>query len=206
MDVFQAMAEMRAMRRLKPDPIPREVIEEIVGYATHAPSGSNAQGWRFVVVTDSEKKGRIGEWYRQAVDNYLATGNTKPLPHQTQEEWEALVRAVRWQGDHVGEAPALIFPCLKRARRGLTHEVGSRGLGASIYPAVQNLLLACRAKGIGATLTTLHFAHEAEIDRLLGLPEDAATFALIPIGYPKGKFGPTKRLPVDTVIGWDGWE
>ncbi|MEX1104167.1 MAG: nitroreductase family protein, partial [Dehalococcoidia bacterium] len=78
MDVFQAMAEMRAMRRLKPDPVPREEIEDVIRYATHAPSGSNSQGWRFVVVTDAEKRRRIGELYRQSVDNYLATGNTKP--------------------------------------------------------------------------------------------------------------------------------
>lgn len=206
MDVFQAMLEMRAMRRLKPEPIPREEIEEIIRYATHAPSGSNAQGWRFIVVTDAEKKRRIGELYNSTVAEYLERYNREPQPHQTQREWLALKKAVRWQGEHLHEAPALIFPCLRGARRGLSHATGSRGLGASIYPAVQNLLLACRAKGIGAALTTLHIAHEAEIDAILGIPEDAATFALIPIGYPMGKFGPTTRIPVAEVIGWDGWE
>ncbi len=206
MDVFQAMAEMRAMRRLKPDPIPRAEIEEIIRYATHAPSGSNAQGWRFIVVTDAEKKREIGGLYNAAVKRYLDVGNTAPQPHQTREEWEALKKAVRWQGEHLHEAPAIIFPCLRNSRRGLGHPAGARGLGASIYPAVQNLLLACRAKGIGATLTTLHFTDEAEVVRILGLPEDAATFALIPIGYPMGKFGPTKRVAVSEVIGWERWE
>ena len=206
MDVFQAMIEMRAMRRLKPDPVPRELLREVIQYAPHAPSGGNNQGWRFLVVTAPEKRRRAGEYYRLAVDTYLATMNTAPLPHQTQEEWEKLVKAVRWQGDHLGEAPALIFPCLKRVRRGLTSATGSRGISASIYPAVQNLLLACRARGLGTTLTTLHFQYEAEVDKLLGLPPDAATFAMIPVGYPMGKFGATRRLPVDDVIGWDGWE
>ena len=206
MDVFQAMAEMRAMRRLKTDPIPREDLEEIIRYATHAPSGSNAQGWRFIVVTDAEKKQKIGALYKETVENYLDRYNTEPQPHQSERDWLALKAAVRWQGEHLHEAPAIVFPCLRNARRGLGHSSAARGLGASIYPAVQNLLLACRAKGIGATLTTLHFAHEAEIDALLGIPEDAATFALIPIGYPLGKFGPTKRVPVSEVIGWDGWE
>ncbi|MCC7364322.1 MAG: nitroreductase family protein [Dehalococcoidia bacterium] len=199
------MVEMRAMRRLKPDPVPADLIREVITYATHAPSGSNSQGWRFVVVTDPAKRAAIGEYYRQAVDNYLATMNTAPLPHQTRDEWERLCAAVRWQGDHVGEAPVLIFPCLKGARRGLEHATASRALAASVYPAVENLLLACRAKGLGATLTTLHFGHEAAIDELLGLPADAATFAMIPVGYPMGNFGPTRRLPVETVIGWDGW-
>jgi nitroreductase len=206
MDVFQAMTEMRAMRRLKPDPVPRELLERVVQYATHAPSGGDAQGWRFVIVTDAEKKRQIGEYYRRAVDKYLATGNTAPLPHQTQTAWEGLVKAVRWQGNHAGEAPALIFPCLKRARHSLGHPTSARGVSASIYPAVENLLLACRALGLGATLTTLHFRYEAEIDRILGLPEEAATFAMIPVGYPMGRFGPTTRLPVESVIGWEGWE
>ncbi|MGE5597330.1 MAG: nitroreductase family protein [Hyphomicrobiales bacterium] len=201
MDVFQAMTEMRAMRRLKPDPVPRELIREVIQYATHAPTGGNSQNWRFVVVTDADKRRRIGEYYRQAVDVYLARMNTGPLPHQTRDEWERLVKAVRWQGDHVGEAPVLIFPCLRGNRERMNRTVGS-----SIYPAVQNLLLACRAKGLGATLTTLHLLHEKEVDQVLGIPEDAATFAMIPIGYPLGKFGPTRRIAVDEVIGWDGWE
>lgn len=205
MDVFQAMSEMRAMRRLKPDPVPREEIIDIIRYATHAPSGGNGQGWRFVVVTDAAKRAKLGDLYRKAVDLYLEKMNTAPLPHQTQDEWERLVKAVRWQGDHVGEAPVLIFPCMQISKRAQENAAAMRGTAASIYPAVQNLLLACRAKGLGATLTTLHSLHEAEVNAVLGLPEDAMTFAMIPVGYPLGKFGPTKRLPVEGLIGWDGW-
>ena len=205
MDVFEAMLKMRAMRRLKPDPVPDELITEVIAYGTHAPTGGNAQGWRFVVVTDAALRGKIGEYYRQAVDFYLARVNTEPLPHQPRDEWERLIKSVRWQGDHVGEAPVLVFPCLASVRATLAHPTYGRAMNGSIWPAVQNLLLACRAKGLGATLTTLHLSHEKEIDALLGLPEDAATFAMIPIGWPLGKFGLTKRLAVDDVIGWNGW-
>jgi len=201
MDVFQAMTELRSMRRLKPDPVPEELIREVVQYAIHAPSGGNNQNWRFVVVTDAEKRRQIGDHYRAAVDVYLSRMNTAPLPHQTQEEWERLTKAVRWQGNHLAECPVMIFPCLRGKR-----EQMERTAGSSIYPAVQNLLLACRAKGLGATLTTLHLMREKEVDEILGIPENAATFAMIPVGYPQGKFGPTKRLPVEEVIGWNGWE
>lgn len=205
MDVFQAMLEMRAMRRLKPDPVPREELVDLVRYATHAPSGSNAQSWRFIIVTDADLRRQIGEYYREAVDFYIAHVNTEPLPHQSRDEWERLIAAVRWQGDHLAEAPALIFPAMANARAALAHPLFGRAVQGSIWPAVQNLLLACRAKGLGATLTTLHLRHEEAVDRLLGIPEDAATFAMIPVGYPMGRFGPTKRLPVEDVIGWDHW-
>jgi nitroreductase len=207
MDVFQAMTEMRAMRRIKPDPVPREEIEDLIRYATHAPSGGNSQGWRFVVVTDPELRKQIGEIYRKAINVYVTKINTKPEPHQTREEWERMITAVRWQGQHMGEIPVHIFPCLKDAPgSAFQNPVSAKSIGANIFPAVQNLLLAARAKGLAATLTTLHLMFEHEINALLKLPERAATFALIPVGYPVGKFGPTRRLPVAELIGWDGWD
>ncbi len=207
MDVIEAMMQMRAMRRLKPDPIPRDILESLVEHAVHAPSGSNAQGWRFVVVTDAEKRRQLGEIYRKAVDFYLLRINTKPEPHQTEDEWKRMIAAVRWQGDHAGEAPALIFPCLKGAgAMDWSNALAAKSVTASIYPAVQNLLLSCRAQGLGATLTTLHLMFEDEVKGILGIPASATTFAMIPVGYPLGKFGPTKRLPLDGVLGWDGWE
>ena len=207
MDVFQAMTEMRAMRRIKPDPVPRAEIEDLIRYATHAPSGGNSQGWRFIVVTDAALRKEIGAFYGRAVDIYLKTINTRPEPHQTQAEWERLVASVRWQGEHMGEIPVHIFPCLASAPAALfANPLAAKSVTASIYPAVQNMLLAARAKGLGATLTTLHLMFEAEVNALLKLPERASTFALIPVGYPMGKFGPTKRLPVADLIGWDSWE
>ncbi len=208
MDVFQAMTEMRAMRRLKPDPVPPALIRDVIGYATHAPSGSNSQGWRFIVVTDPDPRRAIGELYRRAVDVYQAEMNTAPLPHQSQDEWERLMRAVRWQGDHLAEIPVLIFAALDGRAipvRQRDAQVRLRVAGGQIFPAVQNLLLACRAKGLGATLTTLHLLHEDRIKQILNLPEGVETFCMIPVGYPRGRFGPTRRLPVDEAIVWQRW-
>ena len=208
MDVFQAMTEMRAIRRLKPDPVPPALIRDVIRYATHAPSGSNSQGWRFIVVTDPEPRRAIGELYRRAVDVYQAEMNTAPLPHQSQDEWERLMRAVRWQGDHLAEIPVLIFAALDGRAipvRQRDAQVRLRVAGGQIFPAVQNLLLACRAKGLGATLTTLHLLHEDRIKQILNLPEGVETFCMIPVGYPRGRFGPTRRLPVDEAIVWQRW-
>ena len=207
MDLFQAMSEMRAMRRIKPDPVEPDLIRELITYATHAPTGGNAQDWRFIVVTDEEPRKQIAAYYKQAVDWYLSEVNTEPLPHQPQDAWERLIRAVRWQGDNLAQTPVLIFPALDRrgdedSQRNATME---RTSGSSIYPAVQNLLLACRAKGLGATLTSLHLVHEQEINELLGLPDGIETYAMIPIGYPIGNFGPTARKPVEDAIVWQQW-
>ena len=134
--------------------------------------------------------------------------NTEPLPHQSRDAWERLLRAVRWQGDNLAQIPLLIFPSLDR--RALSAEQRNdpymtKVSGSNIYPATQNLLLACRAFGLGATLTTLHMLYEKEINALLNLPEGVETYAMIPIGYPIGRFGPTARLPVEDKIVWQRW-
>jgi nitroreductase len=208
MDVFQAMTEMRAMRRIKPDPVDSGLIKDVIRSATHAPTGGNGQNWYFIVVTDEEPRREIGKLYGRAVDWYLREINTQPLPHQSREAWERLLRAVRWQGEHLAEIPVHIFPALDRRdlpdpRR--SDPTVSRVSGSSIYPAVQNLMLACRAKGLGATLTTLHIVHEAEVNAVLNLPPGIDTYALIPVGYPVGRFGPTTRLPVEDKIVWQRW-
>jgi nitroreductase len=202
------MTETRSMRRIKPDPVPIELIREVIGYATHAPTGSNNQGWRFIVVTEAETRRAIGELYRKAVDYYLAEMNTQPMAHQTQDEWERIMRSVRWQGDHLAQIPVLIFAALDQRAMPVNQpnpEMLHRVTGGQIYPAVQNLLLACRAKGLGATLTTLHLLHEGEARKILNLPDGVNTFCMIPIGYPMGRFGPTRRLPVEDKIVWERW-
>ena len=196
------------MRRIKPDPVPTDLIKEVIRYATHAPTGSNSQGWRFIVVTEPETRRKIGELYRQAVDFYEAEMNLGPMEHQTQDEWERIMRSVRWQGDHLAEIPVLIFGALDRRAipvKQRSSEMLHRVTGGQIFPAVQNLLLACRAKGLGATLTTLHLIHEDKIREMLNLPEGVDTFCMIPVGYPIGRFGPTRRLPVEDKIVWERW-
>ena len=208
MDVFQAMTEMRAMRRLKPDPVDPDLIRDLIRYAIHAPTGGNAQSWRFLVVTDEAPRREIAGYYRRAVDRYLRELNTEPIPHQTHDAWQRLTRAVRWQADNLAQIPVLIFPALDR--RTLSDDARANPQtakisGSSIYPAVQNLLLACRAHGLGATLTTLHLVYEDQINDLLNLPPGIETYAMIPIGYPLGRFGPTARRPLDDKIVWQRW-
>ena len=114
----------------------------------------------------------------------------------------------RWQGDHLAEIPALIFGALDGRAIPVKQrdaQMRLRVAGGQIFPAVQNLLLACRAKGLGATLTTLHLLHEDRVKQILNLPEGVDTFCMIPVGYPMGRFGPTRRLPVDEAIVWQRW-
>ena len=205
MDVFQAMRELRAMRRIKPDPVPTELIREIVEYGTYAPTASNGQDWRFIVVTDPELKRKIAEPCRRAVEEYAAR-SSEPPPHQERGAWERQRKALLWQAHHLAEIPVLLFACmLIPLNDDFTQTRRHSSTNGSIWPAIQNMLLACRAKGLGATATTLHLVYEDEVNALLGLPANARTFAMLPIGWPMGKFGPVRRRPVDEVMSWNGW-
>ncbi|MEZ4480796.1 MAG: nitroreductase family protein [Dehalococcoidia bacterium] len=204
MDLFKAMTEMRAMRRLKPDPVPEAVIMEVVRYATHAPSGINAHNIRYIVIRDADVKRQIATLYRAAWEQYRAADQSVPAG-QTADTVARTNRAIEWQVDHLHEAPILLFPALSGGRPALRHPAYGRAVNGQVWVAVQNLMLACRALGLGATITTLHLAFEDEIDRILGVSADSATFAMIPIGYPTGRFGPTRFVPPETAIAWDRW-
>jgi nitroreductase len=223
--LFGVMATMRAMRRLKPDPVPDEVLTQLVEAATWAPSGSNAQGFHFVVVTDRGQMSRLAEVWRKCVDEYLAMMGTRtPSKTMGEEAAEKLRRALVFQRDHFEETPAVIVACYEsRDRpdpRGLLRAAGAKeGLkiaaraarmpalaaASSIYPAVQNLLLAARAHGLGANITVWHLFHENEVKDILGIPKGVNTYALVPLGYPRGRFGPVRRKPVEAVIHRDRW-
>ena len=109
-------------------------------------------------------------------------------------------RSADYLANHMAEVPVLVIPTIKKDM-----VVIGPTLGASIYPAVQNLMLAARALGLGTALTTLHKMHEDDVKQLLGIPDDVETMALIPVGRPKGQFGPVRRMPVEKVVYWDGW-
>ena len=200
-DLFDILYSCRSMRRLKTDPVPMELIYKVIEAGTQGPSGGGVQAWRFVVVTEQNVKDQIAEVYlrgwRAAEANYAKAGLTP--------ENSGNVRAAAYLAEHLAEAPVLLIPCL-RSRK--SHETRLKGpgrdtflriLGGSIYPAVQNILLACRALGLGASLTTITTLYEDEMRKILNLPEFITTSALIPIGYPKGKFGPVTRRPVEEV-------
>ena len=193
MDVFEAIHSQRAMRRLKIDPVPDELIWKVLDAAIRAPSGSNQQPWNFIVIGDPETKKRIGELYLDVWSSFQS-GQPEPDPKTAR-----IHSAADHLAHHMGEAPVLILVTSN-------HSISSSALGgSSIYPAVQNLLLAARALGLGTALTTLHRGREAQVKELLGIPEEVETAALIPLGWPEGRFGPTDRRPIEQVSYWDRW-
>ncbi len=198
--LFDAMRTMRAMRRLKPDPVGDELIREIIEAGTWAPSGGDSQHWRFIVVKDPQIKKQLQLRYKRAFEDLKERFHAAPPPPgKTETQKQRMLAARDHLTEHFHEAPVLIVCCL----------VGDSGsgvaAGASIYPAVQNILLAARALGLGATLTTRHLLYEKQVDQILGLPKEAHTFAIIPIGYPLGKFGPVSRAPVEQITFLDRW-
>ena len=217
MDLFEIMYSLRAMRRLKPDPVSDDLIWKILDAGTRAPSGGNTQPWRFLVIRDPATKRFLQERYRRGWDRYvqanMQAASAAPSP-PSPEEVEArlrMVRAATHLAEHLHEAPVLLLVCMMPRALALPPDPESQppspaALYASIFPAVQNILLACRAYGLGATLTTLHLLYERTIKERLGIPSEIETVALIPIGWPEGRFGPTKsRAPVETVTYWDTW-
>jgi nitroreductase len=212
--LFETMYTARALRRYKTDPIPDEVITKILDAAIRAPSGSNQQNWVFVVVKDAAKKKKISEIYARGAKILSTVYANRPRPaHMTEKEFQVLMNSAMYLFDHLEEAPVQLFACLRADTGGpipnMPPEVAAqmgkmaRIGGSSIYPAVQNIILACRAFGIGTVLTTLHIFYEEEVKEILGLPRDIQTYALLPMGYPINKFGPLKRRPVSEVAYLD---
>jgi nitroreductase len=218
--LFEAMYTARALRRLQPDPIPEALITKVLQAATQAPSGGNAQNWIFVVVRDEAQRHQLGAVYRKASDEVAAIYAARGRPaHLTDAQYRRLMQGGSYLWDHIGDAPVLLIPCLRKRdmppRDALPPEVAARYdahlahqekiRGSSIYPAVQNIILACRALGLGTLITTNHILYEDDVRTILGLPDDVLTFALMPIGYPVGKYGPLVRRPVSEVAFADRW-
>jgi nitroreductase len=199
-DLFEIMATTRSMRRLKPDPVPAELIRKILEAGVSAPSGGNMQRWRFLVIRDPTVKQTVGSYYKRAWDELVNPRYRagEPAPGTTPERFTRMLDAAQYLADHIHEAPVWIVPCMAGANP-------SRTAGSSIYPAVQNVLLAARALGLGATLTTLYLSFEKEVEAALGLPADVHSYALLPIGYPMGRFGPVRRVPVADIVYGDRW-
>ena len=204
MDVLEAIYTTRAMRRLKPDPIPPDVLRAILDAAIRAPSGGNQQTWSFVVVQDAELRAGLARVYKPAIEALFQPGG--PYYDQMQdtgpagEQVRRIARSALYLGEHLHEAPVIIVPCIHTGGRGTNITTGS-----SIYPAVQNLMLAARAFGIGSTLTTIHRVRQDEVRELLGIPPEVETAALIPLGYPRGRWGVAERRPLPEVAFADRW-
>jgi nitroreductase len=205
--LFEIMFSMRAMRRLKSDPIPQEVVDRLLTAGTQAPSGMNSQPWAFLAIQDQETKKFIQEKYHQGLMERMGQPSKNRFAADT--PLDRNIRAVIHLAEHMHEAPLLLIVCGKRDWPYQTrpeHRTGKPppNYGA-VYPCVQNILLACRALRLGASLTTTHRIYEAEIAGRLGVPDDYGLVVLMPIGYPKGRFGPVKRVSAAELTHYDRW-
>jgi nitroreductase len=192
MDVFEAMRTTRAMRRLDPGrAVSSDDIWTIVEMATKAATGGNSQPVRWIVVEDAEKRRRLGDIYRECWAQVGALYRQRTPDGDTRTN--RMLNSADHLGEHMGEAPVIVVPASKGDDP------------ASVFPGVQNLFLAARALGLGTTLTTVHRLKEDEVRAVLGIPEDVQTWAMIPVGYPTGRWGEPVRRPVEEITYWDGW-
>jgi nitroreductase len=187
--LLEGIRTTRAIRRLRPDPVPAALVRKVCEAGTFAPSGGNRQPWSFIAVTEPARRAFVAERYRRALHTYIAPALARLDDPVFPAAKKRNVRAALHLADHLHEAPVHLFVA------GFTRR-GEPQLQA-LMPAVQNVLLACRAVGLGASLTTLHTGFGAECDRFLGLPENCPSCALLPIGWPLGRYGRPPRRPLD---------
>jgi len=218
--VFEAIYSARALRKLRPDPVPDALLRRVLDAAIRAPSAGNAQNWVFLIVRDPQQRAKLGTIYRKAsaIASAMYAARGRPA-HMTDEQFKLMMSSGSYLWDHMGEAPVILIPCQESPKMprldDLPAEVQSRYAaelryverirGASIYPAVQNIVLACRALGLGTTITTNHIRCEDEVKEVLGIPEEVRTFAMMPIGFPRGNFGSVVRRPLLEVVALDRW-
>jgi nitroreductase len=196
--LLEGIRTCRALRRLRPDPVPRELIRKVCEAGTFAPSGGNRQPWLFVAVTDPERRQWIADRYRPLFHQYIQPALEAAKDPAYPEAKRRNMRAAIHLADHLHEAPVHLFVA-GHTRRGAPQL-------QALFPAVQNILLACRAVGLGASLTQVHLAVGREVDAYLGLPENAPSCALIPIGWPVGRYARPVRRPVDGCLFWDRYD
>jgi nitroreductase len=199
MDLVEAMETQRAIRRLRPDPVDDDVLLRCLRLAVRAPSGGNRQGSEFVVVRDPAVKAALGRQYRRAWSLYGGAGR---LLYGSDDRVRRMIDAVQWQVDHWQEVPVLVVVCMRGIPLPLPAVARTSRYG-SVFPAVQNFLLAARVEGLGAALTTLPLWSRLAAHRILGLPWNVEPVAVIPVGWPRGRYGPTRRRPVEKSIHVD---
>jgi len=196
--LLEGMRTTRAIRRLLPDPVPPALIRKVCEAATYAPSGGNRQPWKFIALSEPERKRWVAERYRAGFMQYIApamkAAESADYPERKKRNQASAIHLA----EHMAEVPVLLFVA-GWTRRGQPQT-------QALFPCVQNLLLACRAVGLGASLTTLHRGFGEECDRWLGLPENCPTCALIPIGWPQGKYGTPPRRPIDESLFWERYD
>ena len=203
---FDLVGNVRAMRRLKPDHVPQALLEKVLEAGVQAPSGMNTQPWAFVVLREPAAKSWFAERYQAAIDSRFVGAD---VAGKTNSSFARQWAAVEYQKEHMAEYPLLVLVCGKRDWPFKVPKDQRVGLAppnyGAVYPCVQNILLACRAVGLGAALTTMHQVFEEELHARFSIPEDYGVVVTIPIGYPLGKFGPVSRKPAREVTYYNGW-
>jgi nitroreductase len=186
------------MRHLRPDPVPDEVLRDLLHSATCAPSPGNSQGWDFVVVREDERRRELARILRDGVKPLLP-----PVPEGGDPSRRRLLASAHHLLDHALEVPLWILVCGRPVYP--ASAPSADWIAAAVYPAAQNVLLAARGLGLGATFTTWHMPSEKAVRELLGIPDDARIAVTIPVGWPDRPFGPVRRKPLEDVVHWDRW-
>ncbi|RME83983.1 MAG: nitroreductase [Caldilineae bacterium] len=191
-------------------PVPPEIIQECLEIAVQAPTGSNEQGWRWLVVTDREKRRAIGDYYRQAFMLYARSRAENPPNYDPDDPRQSqsgrVAASALYLAENMHRAPVLIIPCIQGRVEHTGLVVRQASLYGSILPAAWSLMLALRARGLGAAWTTLHLMFEKQVAELLDIPDDFTQAALLPVAYFKGKdFKPARRIPARELTYWDSW-
>jgi nitroreductase len=212
MTVDELLTTTRAVRkRLDLDrPVEPEVIEECLELAIQAPTGGNGQGWRWVVVTDADKRKQLAEWYRQSWNTVYGNAGEDAMAGQRPEmadEMRRVYQSADYLANNLERVPVHVIPCiLGKIPEGTPMWMAASHLG-SIIPAIWSFQLALRSRGLGSSYTTLHLGHEAEAAQLLGIPDTVTQVALIPLAYTKGTdFKPANRRPAKEITYWDSWK
>jgi nitroreductase len=213
LSVFEAIRTLRAVREFTDEPVSEQQLRTILDLAVCAPSAGNRQPWEFVVVRDAATRRAIRDYYVQAFQGYRQrVGEQAAAGHAA-----AQAQVARWQragapdryAEDLHTIPVFVLACFDRQRLGGGQDHGPEavdpGAYASIYPAVQNILLAAHGLGLGAVLTTLPLRYEREIKALLGMPEPVQMAALVTIGHPARRYGPPRRIPAAERTHWERW-
>ena len=203
---FDLVSNVRTMRRLRPDPVADELLFKVLNAGVQAPSGMNSQPWSFLVLRQPDDKQWFAARYKAAIDSRFGDfsvddDDTSPMARQ--------VRALLYQANHMQEYPLLLIVCGLRDWPFKVPEAERVGPAppnyGAVYPCVQNILLGCRAVGLGAALTTMHQVFEDELVKHFEIPDEYGVVVTIPIGYPVGRFGPVQRRPAQEVTWFDRW-
>ncbi|MFN0093183.1 MAG: nitroreductase family protein [Dehalococcoidia bacterium] len=193
--LFQTLYTTRALRRFKPDPIPDDVLFQVLDAGIRASSGQNAQDWRFLVITDPAVKAKLQEWALEGWARYQARFGTQEAIDALPRSQRLSLNSVRDLSHTIGKVPVVLGVLGLKGRHSTP--------GGSVFPAVQNIQIAARALGLGSSIFNLPFGHKDELLTMLNIPENNELYCLLPMGYPTDKQGPVKRKPLRDVVYWE---